>query len=855
MIEVTKNMPPEISGGVRLRDWQIRDCAPGEGAIVSLATSDDSGWIPAVAPGDTYLALHDAGRIPHPFAGENEAACAWVKDREWWWRTHFDAASARGNERVLLTFAGLDTYASIWLNGTLLGESDNMFAAVRFDIGSLLRTDIPNLLLIRFTPPALVVVDKSMATWDIIADPIKESKRQFHRKAQFGWGWDWAPRLPTVGIWRPVRLERQRLAALEDVHFSTHSIDGAATVAVRVAVDDFGGGAAGLLSATIRLLAPDGAMAASSIMAFDAASPSALETALVVEQPRLWWTPELGEAALYTLTVELTHSEQLLDRRTLQVGIRTIALDTSPDPDEPGCDFFRFVLNGVPIFARGVNWIPASSLVGAVTTADYEALLQSMATANINMVRVWGGGIYEAEAFYAACDRLGLLVWQDFMFACAPYPDQEARLVESVRREVDQQIVRLRNHPSLALWCGNNEGQAVHQFIDRMSGQRTPYPGDLFFQQMIPQALTRLDPATPYWPGSPYGGPSHNSMRAGDVHNWTVWHGLPPVPDDVPVGGFDHSPEAVAYTRYAEDNARFVSEFGIQAAPSKNTLARWLAPDQLSLGSVGFLNRIKDHPQDKVNAMLIPVTGLPEDLDEYIDFTQLVQAEGLKFGIEHYRRRKPHCSGTLIWQYNDCWPGISWSLVDYDGVRKASWFYVARAYAPVLASFKTLDDGGVELWLTNDTRTAFTFEATLTMITLNGETRWSETVAVPTAALSSAAVWRGTPARIAMAPEQVLMVRSPSCADNRLFFAPIKQLGFASAEPLMRVESTEDGSLSVTVTGVTYHHFVHLLIADPAAVFSENYFDLGPGEIRIIHVSSPSGGMRPSDVQLRSFHR
>ncbi|MDB5978297.1 MAG: beta-mannosidase [Nevskia sp.] len=835
--------------------WKIKDCAAGEGETIDLLADGDD-WIPASAPGDTYLALHRAGRIPHPFAGENEAACAWVKDREWWWRTHFSAAPAGDGERVILAFEGLDTYASIWLNGTLLGETDNMFTAFHFDVGALLHADGPNLLLIRFTPPARIVADKSMATWDLIADPIKQSKRNFHRKAQFGWGWDWGPGLPTVGIWRPVHLKRQRIAAIGDVSFTTLAFEPDARVSIAVTIDAFAPrtDADELLQATVRLNAPDGRLAASKVLAFPSGSPSS-DVQLLIDNPELWWTAELGSAPLYSLNVELSRGAQVLDRRTLQVGIRRIELDTSPDPEEPGCDFFRFVLNGVPIFARGVNWIPASSFVGAVTTADYEALLQNAAAAHINMVRVWGGGIYEADAFYEACDRLGLLVWQDFMFACAPYPEHEPALVESVRREVDHQIVRLRNHPSLALWCGNNEGQAVHQFIDRMSGQSTPFPGDLFFQTVIPQALRKLDPATPYWPGSPYGGPSHNSMRAGDVHNWTVWHGLPPVPDDVPVGGFDHSPEAVAYTRYAEDRARFVSEFGIQAAPARSTLAHWLAPEQMALGSAGFLNRIKDHPKDKVNAMLLPVTGLPEDLDRYIEFTQLVQAEGLKFGIEHYRRRKPHCSGTLIWQYNDCWPGISWSLIDYDGVRKASWFYVARAYAPVMGSFKTLDDGAVELWVTNDTLAEVELEATLTMKDFGGRPAWQQAIASAIPANTSVAVWRGDRSSIAAAPDRVLRVHSSQFAANRLLFAPLKDLPLTGAEPEMRAETADDGSLTVSVTGVGYHHFVHLQVSNPAATFSDNYFDLEAGETRTINIARRGTMLAASDVRLRSFHR
>ena len=848
----------ENTGDIRLNEWEIKDYAPDEVQPHDVLDSDD-GWILANAPGDTYLALYQAARLPHPFAQQNEAACAWVKDREWWWRTRFPAIHTGRDERLLLSFEGLDTYASIWLNGTLVGTTDNMFVAAHFDATALLREDRDNTLLIRFTPPARIVADKSMETWDVIADPIKESKRNFHRKAQFGWGWDWGPRLPGVGIWRAASLQRQRVAAIQDVRFATLDIGEVATVSVTVAIDAFTGGHAshvtdGSLHASIRMLDQDGAPIARTTLTVEGDAQSVTWQPRI-NAPRLWWTRDLGAPSLYTLQVELTHGDQTLDERTLKVGIRSIELDTSPDPDEPGCDFFRFVLNGVPFFARGVNWIPASSFAGAITAADHEALLAEAVSANINMVRVWGGGLYEANAFYDACDRLGMLVWQDFMFACAPYPEDEPALVESVRREVDYQITRLRNHPSLALWCGNNEGQAVHQFITRATGVEAPYPGDLFFQQIIPHALKTLDPATPYWPGSPYGGPSHNSMRAGDVHNWTVWHGVPPVPNAEPVGTFDHSPEAVAYTRYAEDTARFVSEFGIQAAPAESTLSRWIAPDQMALGSEGFLNRIKDHPHNKVDAMLIPVTGLPRTLREYVMFTQLVQAEGLKFGIEHYRRRKPHCSGTLIWQYNDCWPGISWSLIDYDRVRKASWFYVARAYAPVLGSFMALDDGTVELWVTNDTRAAVEFDATLTMMTFDDTKRWQETVAGTVPATASRAVWRSSPDRPGAAPDRVLTVRSSQFADNRLFFAPVKTLPFAATEPVMDVRARDDGALSVTLTGTGYHYFVHLLAAHAGATFSDNYFDLRPGETRTIRVAAAGAELTPADLTLGSFHR
>ena len=819
---------------LRLERWEILDVASGEGIPEQLANGGGN-WIPCSAPGDTYLALHQAGRLPHPMADENESACSWVRDREWWWRTSFSCDAAAANERVLLTFEGLDTYATVWLDGEQVASSRNMFTPLTLDISKYLETGKTHILLLKFTPPSLNAPQKSMPIWPFISDPIKASKRNYHRKAQFGWGWDWGPDLPTVGIWKPVQLQRQRVAAIKDVHFTTLEIGPVARVDVALTVDAFAHTSDSPLSATIRMLAPSGECAASTSLPLIAGLATS-HVILEIINPQLWWTPELGAASLYTLEVELHDGKQALDSSAQQVGIRHIALDTSADPEEPGCDFFRFVLNGVPLFARGVNWIPASSFVGALTTSDYDKLLESAAAANMNMIRVWGGGLYEDQSFYKTCDRLGILVWQDFMFACAPYPEHEATLVSSVREEVDSQILRLRNHPCIALWCGNNEGQAVHALVDRLSGTKTPYPGDLFFEKIIPEALTQLDPSTPYRAGSPYGGPSHNSMRAGDVHNWTVWHGLPPVPDDLPIGGFDHSPAAVAYTRYAEDKARFVSEFGIQAAPARSTLEKWMGPEKLSLTSSAFLNRIKDKPKDKVNAMLLPVTGLPENLDQYIEYTQLVQAEGLKFGIEHYRRRKPHCSGTLIWQYNDCWPGISWSLIDSENVPKASWYYVARAYAPVMASFKKLDSGDVELWVSNDTLSEVHVDAVLLMMSLAGETLWTEQVIGTVAANVSVVVWRGDAQKIAAAPHRVLAVRAKNLAGNQLLFAPFKDLILPSSEPEMHIRSLEDGSLQVTLKGTGFHPFVRLQAQDPKARFSDNYFDLIAGETRVINV-------------------
>ncbi len=838
---------------VPLRQWRLKDFDEGEGAAARAfdPVSADDGWIEIAAPGDVYLALWAAGRIPDPFGDRAEPACAWVKDREWWWRTDFDPPDIANDQRLILDFEGLDTYAAIWLNGELIGRSNNMFRAAKFDITRCVRRG-KNRLAVSFSPTSSMVTDRTMPLWPIIGDPIKQTKRNFIRKAQFGWGWDWGPCLPTVGIWKPVSLRLETSAVLQTVKFTTLELSAAhdrARISVELEVEEFGDQET--LSAQITLIGPAGERPIDGTVVVRNGRGRLEAT---VENPKLWRTRELGEPDRYALKVVLNSRDRTLDRRELMVGIRTIALDQSPDSDEPGATFFRFVLNGVPIFARGVCWIPASSFVAAVDEAHYRRLLEAAVEANMNMIRIWGGGVYEHDAFYDLCDELGLLVWQDFMFACAPYPDHDPSFVDNVAAEVAYQIDRLRNHPSLALWCGNNEAQVVQGFMNALNKRNDPLPGDLFYNKRMPEAVAKLDPTTPYWPGSPFGGPNANSMIAGDVHDWTVWHGMPPVPVDRPVGKFDLSPESVAYTRYAEDTARFISEYGIQASPVMTTLTRCLPEDQRCLGSPGLLNRIKDRPKNKIDAMLVTVTGMPKTLEQYVDYTQITQAEGLKFGVEHFRRRKPHCSGSLIWQFNDCWPGVSWSLIDYYGFAKASYFYVRRAYAPVMASFKVTDDGSVELWVVNDSLNSLDAELEVALKTFSGETIWSDSVVERVGANQVGIVWRGDAAKLVVDARHVLTLRAHNnlVPPNRHFFAPIKDLERVAPSSIeIEIEQKGTHELAVHLGARAYLYFVHLLTGDERSRFSDNYFDLAGGEQRTVLVRNESAPLRRDDVVVR----
>jgi len=475
-----------------------------------------------------------------------------------------------------------------------------------------------------------------------------------------------------------------------------------------------------LLTATITLTpAPAGEpVAEHTVTLEDKKTHLEARACLVVENPRLWWTHDLCEPALYDLRVFLREDRTYVAHHQSCVGIRTLDLDQSPDPAERSTRFFRFVLNGVGIFARGANWIPADSFVGAIEEERYEKLLGAAKEASMNMLRVWGGGIYERDVFYNLCNELGLLVWQDFMFACATYPEADPNFVAEVEAEARYQVRRLRSHPCLALWCGNNENQWIH---DRTFWYRhhNKVPGALYYDKILPRVVAELDGETPYWPGSPYGGSDYNAREEGNVHNWEVWHGnFPRRFGEKP--RTNPTPENVSYLRYAEDTGRFISEFGMHAAPVYETLRRVIPPEQLYRHSPSMDHHNKDEPKNKGDNLMLTVTGLPKNLEKYIDYSMIAQAEGLKFGIEHFRRRKPHCSGTLFWQLKDCWPVLSWSVLDYYGFAKAGYYYVKRAYAPVLASFKQLEDGDVDLWITNDALTEIQEIVTVRLRTFAG---------------------------------------------------------------------------------------------------------------------------------------
>ncbi len=858
--------------------WKLMDFAPGQGLSLGAHAPqyDDGDWLPADVPGDVHTSLVMAGRIQPPFYNMNVETCQWVEEREWWYRTTFQLPDAPpyfspvgGTEggsavRYLLRFDGLDTFATVYLNGIEVGRHANMFIAAEFDVSEHLRFGATNTLAVRFDPVAAIIGDRPWIDDEWMpCNPI----RIWVRKAQYNFGWDWGPRLVSVGIWQDVTLCRYQGARLSSVFFKTLEITPqAARVAVQVEAERWTDLPA--LTAHIRL-ERDGQAIAGMVPLSEGERG---EIELELPDPALWWTHDLGEPALYDLTVELRAGEQVLDTYHERAGVRTVEVDQSPDPDEPGARFFTFVLNGVKIFAKGANWIPADSFVSQVDESRYRELLELAVAANMNMLRVWGGGIYEKGAFYRLCDELGFLLWQDFMFACAPYPDHDPEFMAEVEREAEAVLRRLRNHPCIALWCGNNENDWI---ADQVHWQQPGFrfPGWRINHELLPAIVQRLDGTRLYWPSSPYGGNDHNDEREGNRHNWQVWHGLvfPRRFGQCPERHF--TPEGISFRHYAEDTARFVSEFGMHAAPVLETLRRNVPAASLRLGSPELLYRNKDDPKDKGNHLMASCTGLPTTLEQYIDFSMIAQAEGLKFGIEHYRRRKFHCSGTLFWQLNDCWPGLSWSVLDYYHFPKAGYFYAMRAYAPVMASFKAETNDSVSLWIVNDTLAAITDTVVWGHGAFDDRKLHEEEleISVPANSVSHVA---HIPASVLNSDDparRYLYVRSARglFPDNRHFFVDIKHLKRPPANlkvekaatlrqaqgRLLRLRSGQaDDGVEVRVGSDVYAYFVKLTVPTEGTRFSDNYFDLFPGQEKAIRVWNTLGQrLTVDDVAVSSL--
>ncbi|MCB2156558.1 glycoside hydrolase family 2 protein [bacterium] len=636
----------------------------GEWRVSRAADREEE--LPAVVPGCVHLDLLAAGRISDPFVAENEDDCQWVSREVWSYRRAFDVDQATLDcDRIVLRCHGLDTLAEVFMNGVKIGDANNMFRTWEFDVKSVLRLGA-NDIEVRFQSALLFTEakqsERKLPNWSEGNEKLVGGP--WVRKCQSNYGWDWGPKLVTCGIWKDIELVGFSFGRLQDAHFQQHH--GADGVRIQLTVE------AEMVTssqATARAFILDGgAVVAECEAAF---SEGKVTLSATITRPKLWWPNGMGEAHLYELRVELLDKGGFVrDVVGKRIGLRRLELQRHAD--EWG-ESFQFAANGVPFFAKGANWIPADALLPRASAGDYRRLLDDAVGVNMNMLRVWGGGVYECEEFYDICDELGICVWQDFMFACAGYPSFDAAWMRNFELEAEEQIRRLRHRASLALWCGNNE---LEQGIVAETWTDTAMSWEDYsalFDELLPSVIARLDPDTDYWPSSahsPIGDRcDFNNPTCGDAHLWDVWHGRKP------------------FEWYWTSTHRFCSEFGFQSFPEPRSVEFYAPADERNITSY-----VMEHHQRSGigNATIIDYMlswfRLPCGFENTLWLSQILQAAAIQYAVEHWRRNMPRTMGALYWQLNDCWPVASWSSIDYFGRWKALHYAAKRFFAPVMLS-------------------------------------------------------------------------------------------------------------------------------------------------------------------------
>ena len=842
-------------------EWKMQDFDAGQGLgyAVQAPDYDDRAWMSAQVPGDVHSSLLALGRIPDPFYEDNVEKLEWVEEREWWFRRRFAALPAQdADSRSILTFEGLDLFATIYLNGEEIYRHANMFRPAELDVTGRLHQDRENVLALRFDPLRRHITKEELSPQ--MPEYDSHSRVQV-RKAQAQFMWDHTPTCLMIGLWQGVHLDTYQTARLHFPHFRVLNLDqGQAVLSVDSVVEHWGQGRDLQVEVSLSLQAAFQHLAGDTqqtIQARATVRDGRARSIMVLDAPVCWYPNGYGEAALYDMLVTLRDGEQILDTFEDQVGICTIHVDQTADPEEVGSTNFTFVVNGVPIFAKGANWVPTDLFNGRVQESDYEAWLELLRDAHGNMMRVWGGGQYEPDAFHKAADRMGILIWQDFMFAGASYPEHRTEFYEEVRKEAEFQVMRLRNRPSLALWCGNNE---LDWHLDEMMWDKPGayYPGRNIMHTLLPDVVQRLDPDHLYWPSSPYGGSDHNSSLAGDKHNWQTWHAIADRPFGEKPGSiadYSNPAEAISYWHLGRDQGRFISEFGIHASPIHETLRRNIGEAGLAYNSPEMRFRNRNIIQDRGDLMMEAHTGLPTSLDDYIDFSMMTQAEGLKHGIEHYRRRKFHCSGALFWQWNDNWPSITWSVLDYYRFPKAGYFFVKRAFAPVMLSVRKDEAGQYSIWGVNDTLQPVEDTLIWRHLSFDGALCDSDTLPFSLPPNSAMELLRFDQDRFSTAQaDEMLWLHSVqgSFPDNRHFFAP-ELRDLKREKPALHVTwEQRDDRLLACLKADAHAYFVNLLLPIEDTRYSDNWIDLYPGveaRIEIWHPAFPI--FSPDDVQIR----
>jgi len=789
-------------------------------------------WRTASVPGCVHTDLLSHNLIKDPFYRLNEHDVQWIDKKDWEYKTTIAVdKTILNNDKIALNFAGIDTYADVYLNDKLILEADNMFRGWEVECKHLL-TEGENTLRIYFHSPIKIgldiydnypyVVQSSANDLAKIGQVPGEKWVSPHvRKAPYQFGWDWGPRLVSSGIWEPITLKAWSVAQLKNIH--TRQITLSDEQAQLISIFEIE--AKQDESARLSIFIDDKEIQSAQVKLQE--GTHTYDFNFTINNPQKWWSNGLGKAHLYDLKGILTTSGGT-EKYEHTLGLRTIELVR--EDDKVGRSFY-FKLNGEPVFMKGANYIPNDVFLDRVSPEKYEHIIKSAADCHFNMLRVWGGGIYEKEIFYDLCDKYGILVWQDFMFACNMYPGHP-EFLESVKQEAEYNVRRLRNHPSIALWCGNNEilGAWFGWGWKEDNEKTQPHGAEAMwkaykdiFLDVLPAAVEKYDPDKQYWASSPQAGDTIRTNKIdGDEHDWRIWF------QDVP------------FITYHDGAARFVSEYGFQSFPELKTVKKYTIPEDYDINS----EVMKSHQRSFIGNGAIKrymdnYYRNPRDFESFLYVGLLLQAEGIRTGIEGHRINMPTTMGSLYWQLNDVWPVASWSSIDYFGNWKALQYYTRKAFAPIIAVPDTKTDD-LLIYTVSDQFNDKSAQLELKLIDFKGKELWSHNDDIIIKANTSNVVFNKTLKALLKginASESVLstklIIDGKTEYETTSYFKEAKDMNLPAPEISIITNKINNG-YSITVTTDLLAKNTYICIDEAEGWFSDNYFDLLPGETRTI---------------------
>ncbi len=802
-----------------------------------LKNTKDKEWYTALVPGTVHTDLLHNKKIPDPFLADNESKLQYIESEDWEYQTSFLINKKElQNEHIELQFDGLDTYAKVYLNDSLILAADNMFRKWVIDVRKQIHLG-KNTLKVLFE--SAVIRGKSEA--NKLSYQLPGDEKVFTRKAQYQYGWDWGPRFITCGIWKGVKLKFWNHAKINHVQFVQNKLEiEKAQVQFKLEIvcsKEF--------TYHLSTLNNNNEKIGDTLIKLNEGLNQIL-LSHQINHPKLWWTHNLGKQHLYNYSFVLGLSNKKLDSIPLCFGLRNI--EWVQEKDEKGKSFYM-KLNGIPIFAKGANYIPEDNFLPRVSLAKTKQLIMDTKAANINMLRIWGGGTYGSDELYQLCNENGVLIWQDFMFACAMYPGDSA-FINSVNAEVYEQIIRLRNHPSLAIWCGNNEieegwknwgWQKQYKYSATDSANIAGNYHNLF-EEKIKEVIQHLDPNRFYWPSSPsIGWGRKESLTQGDVHYWGVWWGMEP------------------FEVFEKKIPRFMSEYGFQGMPALKSFEKMGAVKQNMHGYEIDSNVLKTHQKhprgyQTIQSYMKRDYIVPKNFEDYVYTSQLLQADGMKTAMEAHRRAMPYCMGSLYWQLNDCWPVTSWSSIDYNGHWKALHYQVKKSFNDLLISFEDKNDS-VLVYIVSDKLENISGELKLKLMDFDGNILFVDSIEIIVNSNDSKVYYLIHKEKIGAFKHPRKLVLYASFYGEKeefqslYYFVKPKELNLT--KPAIKLKYISNNTIEITSDKLAKNVF--LSSESEQVLFDDNYFDLLPNEKKIVKLSGKVNQYTKPKIEIKSL--